>query len=178
MTTIAAVEHDTGITWCWDSRVTTGNEFAELADSSGKVFRNGNIIFGVCGSLVIASELRYMELPKLKGWDVDRYVAVRLLPAIREALFAANCLDGDGDMVGSGRLILGVEGRAYMVGPDLCWFRKSNGIYIIGSGGDFAQGALAAGASLREAVGIASQHDVYTGETIHVRQSAEILAES
>jgi ATP-dependent protease HslVU (ClpYQ) peptidase subunit len=40
--------------------------------------------------------------------------------------------------------------------------------YAIGSGGDFAMGAMAAGASAKEAVKIAIKHDIYSGGRIRM----------
>ena len=60
-------------------------------------------------------------------------------------------------------LVLTDEGDIYTFDTHTKWLKVNEPFAAIGSGGLIALGALSAGASLREAIKIASKSDVYTG---------------
>lgn len=72
----------------------------------------------------------------------------------------------DGDHTTFG-IIVCPDGSCLTFGPS-GWERTKADTYAIGSGADYAQGALAMGASAEEAVRIAMQFDVKTGGEITV----------
>ena len=60
-------------------------------------------------------------------------------------------------------LVLTMEGKMYRFDNYKRWFELNEPYSAIGSGRDFAMGAMALGASPKEAIKIASKHDVFTG---------------
>lgn len=63
-------------------------------------------------------------------------------------------------------LIVDAHGRLWSLEDNLEFVRLKCRYYAIGSGGDFAEGAMAMGASAAEAVRIAAKHDVNTGNGV------------
>lgn len=178
MTCIVFVEHPDGVSIGFDSKVSWGYEHADLEQT--KVFVNGEIIFGCAGDMLDANILRYAELPALapNTWDIDRWVTNELIPAITEALHNRNAPEyKDGKIGTGGHYLVVVRGRVYQIGSDTSWVRRVNKRYAIGSGADFAMGALSANASITQALEIAAQHDSGTGHRLTVVQSAELLEE-
>jgi ATP-dependent protease HslVU (ClpYQ) peptidase subunit len=170
-------EHETGVTIGFDSQVSMGWQAEDLEQP--KVFVNRGIVYGVAGALVDSNTLKYADLPSVAevDWDVDRWVATRLLPAIRGALQAAGVLEVNNGKIKSGCSILAVvKGRVYNIGHDTAFSRNTKGIYAIGSGSDYALGAMAADATIRQALDIAAAHDMGTGGRLTVTQANELLA--
>src|SRR4051812_27392917 len=170
------VESDHGVTIGFDSKVSYGWEHADLEQP--KVFTNGEIVFGCSGNILDANVIKYADLPALApdNWDIDRWVTNELIPAITEALHGRNVPQyTNGKIETGGCYLTVVRGRVYRISSDTAWTRHVVGRYAIGSGADYALGALAAGASVREALDIAQQHDSATGHRMTVVQAAELL---
>ena len=64
--------------------------------------------------------------------------------------------------------IMAVGGELFDIGDDLSVIRSGNGIYGVGSGSDYAIGALHAGAKPEKAIEIAAKLDVNTSGPIQV----------
>lgn len=178
MTTIIAIEHDTGVTMGFDSKVSYGWYGADMEQP--KVFANGEIVFGVCGDVLDANVLRYADLPALgpDEWDIDRWVTNRLIPAMTHALKERSASKVSNSKIETGGVTLAVvRGRVYRIAGDTAWTRHLDKRYAVGSGYQFALGALAAGASVDQALHIAAAHDLGTGHRLRVIQAAELLEE-
>ena len=100
--------------------------------------------------------------------DLMNFVVTKAMPTLRKCL-TENGYDfneGKGDSKADGeqrfRFLLAVGGELFDVGDDLSVCRTSDGLYAIGSGGDLALGALAAGADSHKAVEIACRFSVYS----------------
>ena len=61
-------------------------------------------------------------------------------------------------------ILLAVKGEVFEIDEDYSVARRADGIYAIGSGADFALGALMAGAESTDAMQIAASLDVNTHE--------------
>lgn len=117
MTTIIAIEHDNGVTFGWDSRTTEGYHHYE--SGAQKVFVNKGMVFGAAGAARDANIIRYADLPHPDeaGWDIDRWVQTKLLPAIREALAEAQALTiRNSEAESDAYLLVAVHGRVYEIG--------------------------------------------------------------
>jgi ATP-dependent protease HslVU (ClpYQ) peptidase subunit len=175
MTTVIALERDSKVDLGWDRQVTHG---VRRIPGDDKVFVNGGIIFGCSGDVLDSNILRYATLPDpgQSGWDVDRWVTRELIPAIRTALNTAEATTKRDSKVQTGNFaLIVVTNRIYMLSSDLSWYRNTDGIYGVGSGSDFAIGAILAGATIDEALTIATKLDVYTGNDHQVATAAELL---
>lgn len=183
MTTIAMREHADGVTIAFDSRVSWDSHVAEV--EYPKVFVTNGVIYGVAGDNLMNNVLRYADLPNPdvrqtlggSGWDVDRWVNNTLIPAILDALVdRAAAVNENGKVSLDGQLLLVVRNRVYEVAGGTAWTRRVDKTYAIGSGWQFALGALSAGIGLPEALEIAATHDSGTGHTLHIVQAAELLS--
>lgn len=170
------VEHDTGVTIGFDSRVSWGSSYTDL--EADKVFANNGIVFGVAGAVLDAQIIRYADLPDPAdaGWDTDKWVTNEFIPGLRDALADHGALAAhSGKIETNNHLLAVVRDRVYQIGGDTSWVRRADRTYAIGSGSYFARGALAVKASVRQALEAAAAHDKGTGNRLRVIQAAELL---
>ncbi len=163
MTTVIAIETPTGVTLGWDTQITHG---ARRVGGGPKVFVNNGVVVGCSGDVLDHNIIQYANLPDpaTADWDIDCYMSRDLLPAILAALNKREAAEKHSSKAQSNSMaIIVVRGRAYMISDDLSWYRVESGHYAIGSGSYFALGALAHGATIPEALAIATSLDVYTG---------------
>ena len=64
-----------------------------------------------------------------------------------------------------------MNGEVFQITNDFTLLRSSTGIYGIGSGADYAIGALMAGASVEDAIKIAIKLDINSGGSIQIESS-------
>lgn len=164
MTTIVAVKTETDIKFAWDSQVTWQGR-AMLGCE--KVFDNGPVTFGVAGSGRAGDILKHMDIPGRREYEPDfdneHWIVTELVPAIVTA-FQDVSAGGEGQPFDvDGHIILAVDGVIGYLASDLCWAEDASGIYAVGSGSDYAIGALEAGASVKKAVEVAVKWDLYSG---------------
>lgn len=172
MTTIAIKEDANGWNFAWDRQVTAGGrkEFYTL----DKVFRN-RWTFGVAGSVRSANVINTMTIPVRKAsQSTFKYVVTTLVPAISDKLADENALEVDnGEASASFNVLVEVDGDAFYIGADFAVLPVIH-YAAIGSGGDFAHGALEAGASLKKAVKIAAKLDLFSGFEVTMMRSENV----
>lgn len=163
MTTIIAVETAKGNYWGWDSQVSFGGSKDSL--EPGKVFSNGEYIIGVAGYWADSQNLRYSKLPKVPEGDidVDRFITTKVIPRIHKLTKSKSIV------------LLETRGRVYSIMGG-SWVRNEDGVYAVGSGADYAVGAVVAGANPIEALQIAANYDSGTGGRLTMVDSAELLS--
>ena len=159
MTTIVAVETPAGITFAFDSLVSDGTRTFETPQQ--KVIHNHGVTYGVAGNILAVNLITHSELPTPSSNSGAQWVTLVLAPALAEVLTDLKRDDGYGTII-----LAAVNGRIYDFGTSLEWTRDSTGRYAIGSGAQYAFGALSAGATPLGAVEIAKTHDSGTGGTI------------
>ena len=173
MTTIIAKETNSGVEIGFDS-LCTGYDSFQLEQK--KVFVNNGIIFGVAGRLLIATELKYAELPKPPSnpKEVEKWLTHRLIPKIRQILNEiAPRRHSDGFNMG---ILIVVHNKVYEISSDTGWHRRVDGIYTIGSGSQLAYGVLHAGGSVAQALNAAKASDPGTGAELYVTTADELIA--
>lgn len=163
MTTVVAVEHAGGVTFGCDSRISWLHEHNGWCD---KVFVNGGFAIGAAGGYRGSQVLRFASLPPvpegLEGDLVDRFLFSEFVPAVREAY------SGQDVESGNELLIVAVLGRAYFISSNFSFIRNPDGLYAIGTGGEYALGALKVGVSVRDAVRVAAYYDPCTNDDVRV----------
>jgi ATP-dependent protease HslVU (ClpYQ) peptidase subunit len=174
MTTILAIETLAGVQVGCDSQA-TGPDKIQMEQP--KVFANNGAIYGVAGVALLANELRYADLPTPPAdtSQTDKWMTREMTPALR-AIIEQLPLKGDDDGDFELHMVVIANGRAYEIGGNTGWVRNSTGVYAIGSGGQYAAGAISAGASLEQALAIAAKHDPYTGYELTATTDKELLA--
>lgn len=171
MTTVIAIEDRTGVKIAADSRVTSWHTNDGWVQ---KIVQNGPFTFAAAGYLRAIQVLEFAKLPqppeKASADALDRFVSLELVPAITAAFKE---VDSDKDAKEGSVFIAIVGARVYQIyGADGSWTRSSRGFYAIGSGGDYALGALEAGSTPEKAVQIASLYDPNTNDRVTVMEVA------
>lgn len=172
MTTIIAREDKGKVTFAYDSLVSGGDSFEMERE---KVFVNNGIIFGVAGRLLLNTEFQHYDFPTPPKDPrlTDKYVSKVLLPHIRKLLndVAPRRHEDEYAM----QILAVINNRIYDIGVDTAWVRRVDGIYAIGSGGDFARGAIDSGADLEAAIQVAAKNDPGTGGRLTIITAENLL---
>lgn len=173
MTTIIAKETANGVEIGFDSLCTGHNAF-DLEQK--KVFVNGGIVFGVAGRLLLATELKHADLPRVPAEstvDIEKWITARLIPKLRQLLneVAPRRTEDWYSM----QILTVIQGKVYEISGDTGWHRRKDGIYAIGSGSPYAFGSLSAGSSVEDALRVAASVDPGTGGRLTVTTAKELL---
>jgi ATP-dependent protease HslVU (ClpYQ) peptidase subunit len=182
MTTIAAFQGPSWAVIGFDSRVTEGSRVFVLPESGGKVFESGPYLLGAAGDMRAVNLLAHTFKPPTPaatelGVRLDRFISTKFVPALK------SCFDDAqyGEKGSQDSTVLAViRGRVYEIGSNYEWCHDSEGLYAMGSGGDYALGAMYAARDgrkkgittarnvVRKAVEIAARLDPETGAPIRV----------
>lgn len=122
----------------------SSNEYKVLIRKDEKVFKNGKFLFGCSSSYRMIQLLRYSFTPPLIGeLDIDTYMRTRFINEVRACFKKGGYLQSEkrGDELG-GFFLVGYEDRLFKIEDD---FQVGENLFkydAIGSGQDFALGAL------------------------------------
>lgn len=172
MTTIIAVENADHIILGCDTQVTAGYQKASLPEP--KIFSNGDYRIAVAGRFRMLQALQHAELPPLPtGWQdkqVDWFVANELNRAVSKIEKNAGCDAGDSVY------LFVVGGRVYNIHGDGTFLRTATGVYALGSGAEYALGALyglsgrITEKDVKNALRAAAYNDIHTSAPFHVER--------
>jgi ATP-dependent protease HslVU (ClpYQ) peptidase subunit len=173
MTTIIVKEESSGISLAYDSQ-TTDDSGAAFHGSQHKVFRNDDLIFGVTGNLAFSAAVRFETFEKV-GPDPEKWVVNYLAPKLREIGERVNtCKEAECACVDYAVIVI-AAGRTLIVDSLLQVRHPKSGFHAVGSGSDYALGALKMDASPMEALEVAAHFDTNTGGDLHLTTAAELL---
>ena len=162
LTTVVAVRKGGQVEFGCDSQVSWGGR---AHHGVAKVVANGCVTFGFAGSSRILDIMEFMLIPvRAVGVSDREWIISVFVPAVLRAVKevdAPRVKDGQVDL--EGRVILFVGDTLGYLAGNLSFVGEPSGVLGVGSGADFALGALAAGASVTRAVEIARELDMYTG---------------
>jgi ATP-dependent protease HslVU (ClpYQ) peptidase subunit len=174
MTTIIGVQTADGCVIASDSRVAEG----------GKVYTHPQMVKAVeRGSYIIGGAGDYRALQVvLHGWSPPRvtakakqnlyeFVINKVAPSLKTTLTDAGIefnKPSDNDDKFELQLIVGINGNIFEIDSDFAVAMNDTGLYAIGSGGDYALGALHAGATVLEAMRIAAVNNNGTSAPFHI----------
>lgn len=175
MTTIVGVQLEHGCVIVSDSRIAAGGKVYTHTDMVKAVERGSYIISG-------AGDYRALQVV-LHGWtpplvtvkakaNLYEFMINKVIPSLRTTLVEAG-IDlakgsGDSDDKFELSLLLAVNGTLFEIDSDFAVGMNSTNYYGIGSGGDFAVGALHAGASTLDAMRIAALNNNETAPPFHI----------
>lgn len=168
MTTIAVTRTKTGVMFAADEQTSSGYQKGFGAE---KVFKNGTTMFGVAGDWRLSNILRYvLDVPaRLKGDSPDEWVVKRLVPRIIKALEDHHSLEEDKGTVDVGMsVLLHAHGVTGYLDSSLSWHGSTHPFWAIGSGSEYALGAMQMGADAEVAVEVAKTFDMGTGGDVSV----------
>jgi len=166
MTTVIAIEDADGMTMISDSQINSNGRPYFHTDMVKIVERNKYVI-GVAGRVVALQAIENAWNPppyssNYKG-SIYTFVITKVVPSLKS--FIDDCKmfsdkeKDDGDLFS---ILLAIHGNVFEIDQDYSVARRDDGCYAIGSGSDFALGALMAGANAHEAMDIAARNDVNT----------------
>ncbi len=180
MTTIAAIQGDGWAVVGYDSRVTEDNRIFVLPKDAGKVVKNGPYIFGAAGDMRAVNLLAHTFKPPVPaandyGVKLDRFISSKFIPALKTCFDDAQYGEkGEQDST----VLVVIHGRIYEIGSGYDWCHDVEGIYGLGSGGNYALGAMYAAlegkkrtqancrSAARSAIQIAARLDPSSGEPV------------
>lgn len=142
MTCIAGIAHE--------GRVYIGGDSATLSGwllqrtQSPKVFRNGEFLIGVTGTMRLTQILRYhLVVPPQAEDDQEAYMVKVFAEAVRTCLKAQGWAKVDNNREESeGAFLVGYRGGLYSVYSDYQVFRSLDGVDACGSGREYALAAM------------------------------------
>lgn len=144
MTTIAAIQGSSWVVIGYDSQVSedSGRKY-ELPQNAGKCFTVGDYFIGVAGDFravnILAHNFRPPDPGKNSGEELDKFMTSKFVPALKKC-FDDNFYGKDSEH--GSLLLVVVNATVYEIGANYDCMRDSSGMYAIGSGGDFALGAM------------------------------------
>ena len=140
MTCIVAIEKDGKVFMGADRMGSNGYTGAPVEEP--KIFRNGPLLIGYTSSFRMGQLLRHaLEVPVVLN-DIDKWVSVDLMQAIRKA-FKDNGWDREKEgQAEGGNFLIAVAGKCYEIQSDYSYIRNINGEYSVGSGIHYALGSL------------------------------------
>jgi ATP-dependent protease HslVU (ClpYQ) peptidase subunit len=132
-----------------------------------KIVQQNKYLIGVAGRVVALQAIQNVWSPptfpaNYKG-SIYNFVITKIVPSLKS--FIDDCKMFTEKEKEEGELfsiLLAVKGEVFEIDEDYSVSRREDGIYAIGSGADFALGALMAGATSIRAMEIASSLDVNT----------------
>ena len=166
MTTIIGVEFANRCVVLGDSRIVGDSKIYSHPDMV-KVVTNGNYLVGVAGDVrALQVVLHTWKPPVLLAKDknnIFQFMVNKVAPSLKQLLADAGLLDSKSpDKDFEINIIVGLNGQLFEIDSDFAVSRNSDGYYAIGTGGDYALGALYAGVTPEQAAEIAAVNDSKT----------------
>jgi ATP-dependent protease HslVU (ClpYQ) peptidase subunit len=171
MTTIVGVETKKGFILAADSQTTEG-ERAYISKEVPKIVEVGEYV--ICG----AGTSRYCDIvtygwepPTYDGTNLYKFMVSKFIPAMRKIHEETGYVLKDDD---DGAIFLvGLENKLFYICEDYSVLRTDTKMYAMGTGGNWALGALHAGATVEEAMKIAIKLDINSGGKIQIIRRGE-----
>ena len=166
MTTIIATQTDHGVVMIADSQInSTGKPY--FHEDMVKIIERNRYLIGVAGRVVALQSIQNSwnppSLPANYKGSLYNFVITKIVPSLKmfidESKMFSDKEKEDGELFS---ILFAIKGEVFEIDEDYSVARRSDGIYAIGSGADFALGALMAGAESMDAMQIAASLDVNT----------------
>lgn len=196
MTTIIGIQGDTFALICADSQMSDVDDsgyvtqVVTMREGTGKVQLNGRYLIGAAGDVRAINILHHAfqppaAPPNLKGKKLDHFFTVKFIPALRECFEQQGYATPDNDdkqhiAEHGSSVMVAINGTIYTVEGDYSWYSDLNGVYAIGTGAQYAMGALhalqgrgrpnlqTAKRHALKAMAASARFDPYTGSPYHV----------
>lgn len=196
MTTILGIQGEGFAVLAADTRITSFLEdgpayhMTTLSQGVSKITTNGKYLIGAAGDLRAINLLTHAFSPPPahpadRGKKLDHFMTVKFIPALRA------CFDLHGysppenkenknhNAEQASSLLVVINATIYLIDSDYSWLTDASGLYAVGSGSDYALGAvhsLAGGKKLSpvqaksiclKSLSIAAKLDPHTGSPYH-----------
>ena len=166
MTTVIAIQHDDGVEMIADSQINSSGK-PYFHEDMVKIIERNRYLIGVAGRVVALQSIQNSwnppSLPANYKGSLYNFVITKIVPSLKmfidESKMFTDKEKEDGDLFS---ILIAIKGEVFEIDEDYSVARRSDGIYAIGSGADFALGALMAGSSTQHAMEIAASFDLNT----------------
>ena len=183
MTTLVAIQGDGWSVLGCDSRISDEDGRFQISKDP-KIVDNNGVLIASCGSSRTANILHYGYVQPKPGpkENLNSFMSSKFIPAMRKNFVDAGIdMKEDGEVAeNDGGILVSIKSEIYAIQNDYSWDTDIRNVYVMGSGGDIALGALAAlGVSrvktmqqaermIRKAINIAIEYDMYCSKPIHI----------
>lgn len=166
MTTVIAIQHQDGVEMIADSQINSAGQPYFHSDMV-KIVERGKYLIGVAGRVVALQAIQNSWNPPAltashKG-SIYNFIITKVVPSLKSFIDDSKIFSDkekeDGDLFS---ILIVIKGEVFEIDQDYAVARRADGVYAIGSGSDYALGAMMAGASGIEAITIAESLDVNT----------------
>jgi len=166
MTTVIAIQHNEGVEMIADSQINSAGQPYFHSDMV-KIVERGKYLIGVAGRVVALQAIQNSWTPPTliashKG-TLYNFIITKVIPSLKTFIDDSKLFSDkdkeDGDLFS---ILLSINGQVFEIDQDYSVARRESGVYAIGSGGDYALGALTVGASGMQAMEVAASLDVNT----------------
>ena len=167
MTTIVAVQYTDHVIMASDSRVVGDNRPFHHVDMT-KIVDGGRYLIGVAGDMAALQAIEHRWVIPLPGvrysHSLLKFAITKIAPSLRafveEAkLFTDKQIEDDETLFS---VLLAIDGTLLEIDDSYSVSMRDDGFHAIGSGGDYAIGALLMGADVGKALEIAALSDINT----------------
>ena len=178
MTTLAAVQGD-GWAVIGSDSLSTDENGRPINMATPKIVKNGSFLIAGAGSVRGCNILQHGWTPPKPRGELDRFMTKAFIPSMRKAFLDAGYdmkQDSSSALHDSEFLVL-VHGVIYPIFEDYSWERSKDPLYVSGSGGAYALGALktqsvedewSARQAIEKAINIAIECDTSSGGSIYL----------
>ena len=143
MTCIIGLVHDGKVYMGADSQATGGAD--KRTTVQPKVFKTGPFLIGYTTSFRMGQLLQYQLEVKPQGEESDyAYLVTSFIEAVRSTLKDHGFAKVDSNQEEGGNFLVGYNGHLYEVNSDMAILENATGLDAVGSGEDYALGAMAA----------------------------------
>lgn len=170
MTTIVGIETKNGFIIAADSQTTEG-ERPYISRDVPKIVEVGDYVISGAGTSRYCDIITYgWEPPTYDDTNLYKFMVSKFIPSMRKAHEETGyTLKEDEGAV----FLVGLENKLFYICEDYSVLRTDSKMYSIGSGGNWALGALYAGATVEEAMKIAIKLDINSGGKIQIIRRGE-----
>lgn len=181
MTTIIGIEYDDKSVIVADSRVTDDGGRVYSHPVMRKIARRGSLLIAGAGEVAPCDIAQNVWVPPAltakDKKDIYRFMIVKVMPSLRKCLVdngynfdEAHDKKQDGQRF---QFLIACGGELFDIDQDLAVMKSEEGFYAIGSGGEFALGALYAGADAIKAMEIASRVSAFTFPPFYTEEQSK-----
>lgn len=170
MTTILAIQDTNGFVIAADSQITE-NDRPFMSKDVKKVMAVNEYVIAGAGVSRFCDVIMYgWKPPVYDGTDEYIFMVSKFIPEMKKAHDECGYVLKDED---SFQFIVGLNNKLFHINYDYSIIRTDTGWYGIGSGAAYGIGALAQGATLREAMNISMKFDINSGGKIQLIKRGE-----
>ena len=151
MTTVIAIQHQDGVEMIADSQINSAGQPYFHSDMV-KIVERGKYLIGVAGRVVALQAIQNSWNPPAltashKG-SIYNFIITKVVPSLKAFIDDSKIFSDkekeDGDLFS---ILIVIKGEVFEIDQDYAVARRADGVYAIGSGSDYALGAMLAGAA-------------------------------